>query len=99
MKRSKDSSRFVLNGWLLKFQERSSCAYLLGLERLGFDYRAELDKLSAKQLQLVSSLIVAGSRYGSETSREFRRELKQDKYNKPVYEKRSQFKVIQGGAA
>lgn len=99
MRISKAHQRFNLNGWLNRMREDSGTGYILDDERLGFELSVELSRLSGKQLRVANALVAAAYRLGNEDSRAFRRSMLEDRHNAPVYAKRSQFKLISGGAA
>jgi hypothetical protein len=90
-----------IKDWTKSMENYSASSYRLDrlAEHVGGDPLAVISKMSGPQLQVVLSLVAAANSLGFEQSRQQRRELMQDKFNKPVFERRSNFKVIQGGAA
>lgn len=89
----------VLDQWISTFQAHCTAQIGLSQERLGKPHLDALTKLTGEQLQAIVGLIAVSNAYGHQTCRNTFREMREDRYNKPVFGRRHAFKVIQGGAA
>lgn len=93
---SKKQANFqIIKNWLkelerspYEFERFNSC--LPGT----IDPLAVISKMSVMEMTLLIRLMGGFNAHGHNEARKFRRSLLQDRFNKPVYERRVQFRVV-----